>query len=154
MAEVFHDLPQALSSTIEIVERCTLEIETGVYHRPEFEVASHTTRDAVLREQAWVGLRSRLGLAPDEPVPEARQSYVERLQMELDTICKMGFEATSDRVKPIDAQTTCRSWAGSKRLPGRVFAWHHDRSAGTTCSGALQIKRSPRHRRFCARATR
>jgi DNA polymerase-3 subunit alpha len=92
MAEVFHDLPEALKNTVEIAERCTLEIETGVYHMPEFQVHSHTTRDAVLREQAWAGLRTRLALAADEPIPEARKPYAERLQMELDTICKMGFE--------------------------------------------------------------
>ena len=92
MAEVFSDLPQALSSTVEIAERCTLEIETGVYHMPEFQVPSHTTRDAVLREQSWIGLRSRLALAPDAPLPRDLEPYAERLQMELDVICKMGFE--------------------------------------------------------------
>ncbi|MBM4335607.1 MAG: DNA polymerase III subunit alpha [Deltaproteobacteria bacterium] len=92
MAEVFHDLPQALSNTVEIAERCTLEIETGVYQMPQFQVPSHTTREAVLREQAWAGLRWRLGLDPDEPLRETQTRYGERLQMELDVICKMGFE--------------------------------------------------------------
>jgi len=91
MAEVFGDLPRALSSTVEIAERCNVELETGVYHMPEFQVPSHTTREAVLREQTQAGLRRRLNLAPDEPIPESRKSYAERLAMELDVICKMGF---------------------------------------------------------------
>jgi DNA polymerase-3 subunit alpha len=91
MAEVFSDLPKALSNTVEIAERCNLELETGVYHMPEFQVPSHTTREAVLREEASAGLRRRLGLAPDEPFSDSLATYTERLQMELDTICKMGF---------------------------------------------------------------
>ena len=57
MAELFHDLPEALASTVEIAERCTLELEGGVYHMPEFQVPAHTTREAVLRDAAWAGLR-------------------------------------------------------------------------------------------------
>ena len=91
MAELFHDLPEALASTVEIAERCTLELEGGVYHMPEFQVPAHTTREAVLRDAAWTGLRERLRLAPDEPAEQAPALYRERLQMELDTICKMGF---------------------------------------------------------------
>ena len=92
MAEVFHDLPEALANTVEITERCTLEIETGIYHMPEFQVPSHTTREAVLREQSWSGLRWRLGLDAEAPLPDSQHIYAERLQMELDVICKMGFE--------------------------------------------------------------
>jgi DNA polymerase-3 subunit alpha len=91
MAEVFSDLPKAVSNSVEIAERCSLELETGVYHMPEFQVASHTTREAVLREESWAGLRRRMGFAPDEPFAKLAEAYTERLQMELDTICKMGF---------------------------------------------------------------
>jgi DNA polymerase III subunit alpha len=91
MAEVFHDLPQALANSVEIAERCSLELETGVYHMPEFQVPTHTTREAVLREQAEAGLRRRLGIAPDAPFAKSAELYTARLQMELDTICKMGF---------------------------------------------------------------
>src|SRR5262249_46346758 len=38
MAEVFSDLPQALSSSVEIAERCNLELQMGVYQMPEFQV--------------------------------------------------------------------------------------------------------------------
>jgi DNA polymerase-3 subunit alpha len=91
MAEVFHDLPKAVSNTVEIAERCALELDMGVYHMPEFQVPSHTTREAVLREEAWAGLRRRMNLAPDAPFAKPAEPYTERLQMELDTICKMGF---------------------------------------------------------------
>jgi DNA polymerase-3 subunit alpha len=91
MAEVFHDLPKAVTNSVEIAERCNLELEMGVYQMPEFQVPEGQTREDVLRAESWVGLRSRLSLAPDAPLEGSHEAYSERLQMELDTICKMGF---------------------------------------------------------------
>src|SRR6185503_7894378 len=45
MAEVFRDHPSALTSSLEIAERCDLElgIDTGRYQMPEFQVPAGTT---------------------------------------------------------------------------------------------------------------
>ena len=91
MAEVFHDHPSAVRNTLEIAERCNLEIELGRFHLPEYQVPAGTTREAVLRAEAWAGLRRRLGLAPDEPLAPAHRPYQERLEYELEVIAKMGF---------------------------------------------------------------
>jgi DNA polymerase-3 subunit alpha len=91
MAEVFRDHPEALASTIEIAERCNVEIPMGSYHLPEFQVPSGTTREAVLECEAWLGLRRRLGLAPDEPLPPSRREYEARMRHELGVISSMGF---------------------------------------------------------------
>ena len=93
MAEVFRDHPSALTSTLEIAERCDLElnIDSGEYHMPEFQVPAGHTREAVLSEQAWQGLRTRLRLDPDEPIPKKYQEYRERLDHELGVINTMGF---------------------------------------------------------------
>ena len=50
MAEVFHDHPSAVANTLEIAERCDLElgIDTGRYQMPEFQVPAGTTREEVL----------------------------------------------------------------------------------------------------------
>jgi len=47
MAEVFRDHPSALASSLEIAERCNLElgIDTGRYQMPEFQVPAGTTRE-------------------------------------------------------------------------------------------------------------
>ena len=58
MWEVFHDHPSAVEATLEIAERCDLELEMGKYHLPEFQVPAGTTREQVLEEQAWTGLRA------------------------------------------------------------------------------------------------
>ena len=64
----FADHPSALASTLEIAERCNVElgIDTGHYHMPEFQVPAGRTREQVLEAQAWRGLRERLRLESDE----------------------------------------------------------------------------------------
>jgi DNA polymerase-3 subunit alpha len=91
MAELFHDHPSAVANTLEIAERCDVEIPMGTYHMPEFQVPANTTREAVLERDSWLGLKSRLGLEPDEPLPAKHAPYGERLQYELQVIQSMGF---------------------------------------------------------------
>jgi DNA polymerase-3 subunit alpha len=93
MAEVFRDHPSAVANTLEVAERCDLELglDTGVYHLPEFQVPAGLTREEVMEQQAWRGLRKRLGLAPDEPIPSGYAEYAKRMQHELGVINAMGF---------------------------------------------------------------
>ncbi len=91
MRELFHDHPRAVDATLEIAERCQLELEMGRYHLPEFQVPVGSTREQVLEAQAWAGLRRRLGLEPDEPIPSKHRGYEERLKSELGVIQSMGF---------------------------------------------------------------
>jgi len=93
MAEVFRDHPSAIANTLEIAERCDLElgIDTGSYHMPEYQVPAGRTREQVLQAQAWAGLRERLGLASDEPIPPKLAEYGTRMEHELGVITSMGF---------------------------------------------------------------
>jgi DNA polymerase-3 subunit alpha len=91
MHELFRDHPSAVEATLEIAERCSFEIETGRYHLPEFQVPAGRTREQVLEEQAWAGLRRRLGLDPDEPIPSKHRAYEARMKSELGVIQSMGF---------------------------------------------------------------
>jgi DNA polymerase-3 subunit alpha len=91
MAELFHDHPSAVASTLEIAERCDVEIPMGTYHMPEFQVPAGTTREAVLERDAWEGLRRRLGLDPREPLPAKHREYDARMRYELSVIQSMGF---------------------------------------------------------------
>jgi DNA polymerase III subunit alpha len=86
MAEAFASLPEALHSTLEIAERCQTEIELGKLLIPRYATPDGQPEDAYLRELAQRGLRERYG---DPPSAEA----VERLEMELDVIARMGFAA-------------------------------------------------------------
>jgi DNA polymerase-3 subunit alpha len=93
MHEVFRDHPSAVANTLEIAERCNLElgIDTGEYHMPEFQVPAGMTREQVVEAQAWAGLRERLKLDVDEPIPPKYVEYQKRMEHELGVITSMGF---------------------------------------------------------------
>ena len=91
MLEVWHDHPQAVHNSMEIAERCDVEIPMGSYHMPEFQVPAGTSREAVLERDAFAGLRARLGMAPDEPFEASHKPYLERMNYELGVIKQMGF---------------------------------------------------------------
>jgi DNA polymerase III subunit alpha len=86
IAEDFAAWPEAMASTVEIAERCSVEIELGKMLIPRFPTPDGEPEPACLRRVAHEGLRARYG---DPPPAEA----VERLEMELDVIEKMGFAA-------------------------------------------------------------
>ncbi len=92
MREVFHDHPEAVENTLVIAERCNLEIPMGTYHMPEYQVPSGKNLEEVMADQAWSGLRGKLGMGEDEPFdsPDGKV-YAERMNHELGVINQMGF---------------------------------------------------------------
>jgi DNA polymerase-3 subunit alpha len=86
MAEAFAEWPDAIASTVEIAERCNVEIELGRRLLPKFPTPDGRVEGDYLRDLAHEGLRRRYG---DPPPAEA----VERLEMELGVIGNMGFDA-------------------------------------------------------------
>lgn len=84
MAERFADLPAALSRTLEVAEKCNLEIETGVLHLPNFVVPAGETPEAYLEKLTWDGIKKKYGtLLPPE--------IIDRVKYELMTIEKMDY---------------------------------------------------------------
>jgi DNA polymerase-3 subunit alpha len=84
MAESFAQWPEALASSLEIAERCTVDIELGRMLIPRFPCPDGLGEPAYLRRLVEAGLRERYG-AP--PPAEA----VERMEMELGVIERMGY---------------------------------------------------------------
>ncbi|CAA2102416.1 DNA polymerase III subunit alpha [Methylobacterium bullatum] len=108
MAKLFHDLPDALSATVEIAMRCAYRVRTRKPILPNFgvvaaldalpvetvslDVAEEIALDepSELRRQAEAGLELRLAQhGPCEGMTE--QVYRDRLAFELDVIVKMKF---------------------------------------------------------------
>ncbi|MFZ3032071.1 MAG: DNA polymerase III subunit alpha, partial [Candidatus Moraniibacteriota bacterium] len=85
MAEIFHDMPEALENTQKIADACNVEIELGQNHLPSFPLPEGKTADDVLRELCEVGLGKRF---PGETITETQR---ERLNYELSIIEKTGF---------------------------------------------------------------
>jgi len=86
MATAFAEWPEAIASTLEIAERCNAQIELGKQLIPKFAVPAETTEGEFLRARVLEGLTLRYG---DPPPAEA----IERMEMELGIIDRMGFNA-------------------------------------------------------------
>jgi DNA polymerase-3 subunit alpha len=87
MAGLFKSVPGAIENSILIAERCNVNLESDGYKLPEFTVPKGHTDKSYLRELCEAGLRKRYGNHADDEI--IRQ----RLDMELDVIDKMGFNA-------------------------------------------------------------
>jgi DNA polymerase-3 subunit alpha len=86
MAESFAEWPEAVPTTLEIAERCSLDIELGSLLLPRYPTETGEEPEAMLRRIAGEGLRARYG---DPPPAEA----VERMEFELGVIEEMGFSS-------------------------------------------------------------
>jgi DNA polymerase-3 subunit alpha len=122
MAELFKELPEALSSTLEIAEKCDFQMETGRLQLPRFKVPEGQTAPGFLRQLCEAGLPARYKtVTPD---------IQKRLEYELAVIEKMGyaeyFLIVQDFVNYAKSQ-------GIPVGPGRGSA------AGSLVSYALQI---------------
>jgi len=86
MAQAFAQWPQAIASTLEIAERCSVQLELGKQLIPSFQTPDGASEREYLRARVQDGLRLRYG---DPPPQEA----VRRMEMELEVIDNMGFNA-------------------------------------------------------------
>jgi DNA polymerase III subunit alpha len=86
MADSFAEWPEAVPTTLEIAERCAIDIELGKLLLPRYPAPDGEEPEAMLRRVAEEGLRARYG----DPPPAAA---VERLEFELGVIEEMGFSS-------------------------------------------------------------
>jgi DNA polymerase-3 subunit alpha len=86
MAGDFAAWPEAIASTVEIAERCNVELELGRQLIPRFQTPDGSDEGAYLRSLVDAGLRARYG----DPVPASAR---ERAEYELGVIDGMGFNA-------------------------------------------------------------
>jgi DNA polymerase-3 subunit alpha len=62
MAALFSEVPEAVKNTLEVAEKCNLEIEFGKLHYPVFQPPEHYTREGYLRLLLTDGLKRRYGI--------------------------------------------------------------------------------------------
>ena len=87
MATLFTEVPESLSNTLLIAERCNVDLGFKGYHLPDFTVPEGYTPETYLRHLCEEGARRRYG-------EHARDQEVrERLDYELGVIHDMGFDA-------------------------------------------------------------
>jgi len=83
MAEKFADVPEAITNSLRIAERCNIEKDFSKRHLPEYSVPDGTDANSYLEKICYEGLKSRYG----EITPEIE----ERLQYELRVIRQMDY---------------------------------------------------------------
>jgi DNA polymerase-3 subunit alpha len=96
MAQVFGELPDALSRTVDIAQRCNVKIERIPSPFPEFKVPAGHTAGSYFEKVVREGYASRLPLLERQaqqgmlrnPLPE----YERRLTSEIEMILKMRYE--------------------------------------------------------------
>ena len=93
MATLFVDLPEALSNSVEIAKRCSLNLELGKSKLPQFPTPEGMTLDDFLRQRSDEGLAARMQVLYSDAAERERRypEYQARLAFELGTIIQMGF---------------------------------------------------------------
>src|SRR5213075_913464 len=70
MNALFAEIPAAVQNTLEVAEKCNLEIEFGKLHYPVFHPPEHFTREGYLRQLLAEGLHRRYGITARAEGPE------------------------------------------------------------------------------------
>ncbi len=86
MTAAFAEWPEAIPSTLEIAERCSVQLELDKQLIPSYPTPEGMPEREYLRARVQEGLRLRYG----DPPPAAA---LQRMEMELDVIERMGFNA-------------------------------------------------------------
>ncbi|HEY7830051.1 MAG TPA: DNA polymerase III subunit alpha [Solirubrobacteraceae bacterium] len=86
MADAFAEWPEAIANTVQIAERCSVELELGKQLIPSFTTPDGTPEREYLRARVEEGMSLRYGAPPPAHA-------MERMEMELGVIDRMGFNA-------------------------------------------------------------
>jgi DNA polymerase-3 subunit alpha len=83
MAERFAEEPQALRSTVEIAERCSVQLDFNTYHLPVFRTGTGEAAEDLFTRLCIEGTRARYSNVTD--------AVTQRLEMEMSIIRQLGF---------------------------------------------------------------
>ena len=88
MERLYQDNPMALINTLEVAEKCNFAFKFGEYKLPKFPIPKGYTDKEYLRKLAYDGFEERFGKLS----PNKKNQYKDRLEFELNTIFKMGYQ--------------------------------------------------------------
>ena len=94
MLELFADIPEAIENTVNIAKACNVILQLGENYLPEYPVPEDHTTDSFFRHVSKQGLEKRLTFLQEQCAEGElieRQTYFDRLDLELDVIIQMGF---------------------------------------------------------------
>lgn len=85
MEMAFRDIPEAISNTEVIADKCNVELELGKWCFPVFALPEGITAHEHLRQQSYENLKKL--------IPDASENVKKRLDYELDIIKQKGYSA-------------------------------------------------------------
>ena len=83
LRKLFPGCEEAFENTVRIAERCNVEFVFNEYHLPSFPVPAGFTNEQYFRKLCYEGFEERYEQPPE--------SYLERLEYEIDVISRMGY---------------------------------------------------------------
>jgi DNA polymerase-3 subunit alpha len=86
MVNLFEDFPEAITSTLEVAEKCDLKLDLNVSHMPRFPIPAASGSSDL---DGYFGQLAREGFAKRYPSPPAELQ--ERLEKEIAVISSMGY---------------------------------------------------------------
>jgi len=81
MQQIFADLPEAISNTVELSKRLEFTLNDLGYEFPRYPAPEGESMDSYLREQAWIGFRNRYGRASEDMQAKARRQIEKELAL-------------------------------------------------------------------------
>ena len=81
MLQLFADLPEAISNTVELSNRLEFTLNDLGYEFPRYPVPEGETMDSCLREQARIGFQNRYGRASHQMQAKARRQIEKELAL-------------------------------------------------------------------------
>jgi DNA polymerase III subunit alpha len=85
MADLFSDLPESISNTVKLAEKCDVEIKLGQWFFPRVELPKGKTAEEYLKSETINGVKEKYGkITPD---------IKKRVEYELDIIITKGYAA-------------------------------------------------------------
>ena len=97
MKELFKEVPQAITNTREIADRCQIEFKFApdVNHYPVFKITdSDLPEKEYLKEKCYIGIKERFdfdGKMPPEQLTPEQKAIMDRMEYELDIISRTKY---------------------------------------------------------------
>jgi len=91
MIALFRHIPDAITNTLEIADRCNIDLDCDQLNFPEYPVPEKYNLESYLEHKAKEGLDERLNVMEECGIEANKNIYFERLDEELQIINRMGY---------------------------------------------------------------
>ncbi|HNS32175.1 MAG TPA: DNA polymerase III subunit alpha [bacterium] len=91
MKEAFKEMPESIRNTVEISEKCNLQLPIGEYHLPKFSPPEGQTPEEYLEKLIKKGIEEKFRIDCEKLDENSENEIIKRAAYEFGVIKKMGF---------------------------------------------------------------